>query len=106
MKLSVSDGDLSTAAWHKSSYSGASGGDCVEVLGGLPGVVPVRDSKVTDSPALLFRTAAWGPFVADLKRGRAEPGPGSGADGEAGREADAAPPLEALSALSEPGARL
>ncbi|MFD3489734.1 DUF397 domain-containing protein [Streptomyces sp. NPDC058690] len=68
MKISSSDYDLATATWHKSSYSGASGGDCLEVADGRPGVVPVRDSKVPDGPALVFRTAAWSSFVANLKR--------------------------------------
>ncbi|MFI6948753.1 DUF397 domain-containing protein [Streptomyces sp. NPDC050422] len=87
MKLSGSDYDLSTATWHKSSYSGGSGGDCLEigtwrkstysggdggdcleVLDGVPEIVPVRDSKVTDGPALMFRAAAWSTFVAGLKR--------------------------------------
>jgi hypothetical protein len=87
MKISSSDYDLTTAIWHKSSYSGGdggdclevatwrkstysggSGGDCLEVADGHPGVVPVRDSKVPDGPSLVFRTAAWSSFVADLKR--------------------------------------
>ncbi|MFB6778977.1 DUF397 domain-containing protein [Streptomyces sp. NPDC056352] len=68
MKISSSEFDLSTATWHKSSYSGGDGGNCLEVADGHPGVVPVRDSKVPDGPALVFRTAAWSPFVADLKR--------------------------------------
>ncbi|MFD4875060.1 DUF397 domain-containing protein, partial [Streptomyces sp. NPDC058420] len=38
--------DLSTAVWRKSSYSNSSGGECVEVRDDLPGLVPVRDSKV------------------------------------------------------------
>ncbi|TRV77227.1 DUF397 domain-containing protein, partial [Streptomyces sp. 130] len=33
-----------------------------------PDVVPVRDSKVTDGPAVVFATAAWQQFVTDLKR--------------------------------------
>ncbi|MGW8888620.1 DUF397 domain-containing protein [Streptomyces sp. NPDC055749] len=69
MKISSSDYDLSTATWHKSSYSDGSGGNCLEVLDGLPEVVPVRDSKVTDGPALVFRTAVWTTFVSDLKHG-------------------------------------
>ncbi|MFE5241032.1 MULTISPECIES: DUF397 domain-containing protein [unclassified Streptomyces] len=88
MKISSSDYDLSTAIWHKSSYSGGDGGnclevatwrkstysggdggDCLEVADGLPHVVPVRDSKVTDGPALVFRADAWAAFVADLRRG-------------------------------------
>ena len=68
MKISSSEFDLSTATWHKSSYSGGSGGDCLEVADGHPGAVPVRDSKVPDGPALVFRTAAWSSFVANLKR--------------------------------------
>ncbi|MFI6062018.1 DUF397 domain-containing protein [Streptomyces sp. NPDC051286] len=68
MKISSSDYDLTTATWHKSSYSDASGGNCLEVADGHPGVVPVRDSKVPDGPALVFRTAVWSSFVANLKR--------------------------------------
>lgn len=60
--------DLSTADWRKSSYSNGSGGDCVEVTDGLPGVVPVRDSKVTDGPALVIPATAWAHFVAAVTR--------------------------------------
>ncbi|WP_432186617.1 DUF397 domain-containing protein [Streptomyces sp. Tue6028] len=56
--------DLSNARWRKSSYSNGEGGDCVEVAAGVPGVVPVRDSKVPDGPALVFPSAAWAGFVA------------------------------------------
>ncbi|MFD3652367.1 DUF397 domain-containing protein [Streptomyces sp. NPDC058620] len=69
MKLSSSDYNLSTAIWRKSSYSDGSGGNCLEVLDGVPDAVPVRDSKVTDGPALVFRTDAWTTFVSGLKRG-------------------------------------
>lgn len=34
----------SEAVWRKSSYSGANGGECVEV-GNPPGLIAVRDSK-------------------------------------------------------------
>ncbi|MFF3299044.1 DUF397 domain-containing protein [Streptomyces sp. NPDC001741] len=68
MKISSSDYDLSTATWHKSSYSGGDGGNCLEVADGIPDIVPVRDSKMADGPALVFRTAAWTAFVSDLKR--------------------------------------
>ncbi|MEV5428386.1 DUF397 domain-containing protein [Streptomyces sp. NPDC052701] len=56
--------DLDTAIWHKSSYSG---GDCLEVTHDLPAVVPVRDSKNPGGPKLAFRAAAWAAFVANLK---------------------------------------
>ncbi|MGW1027429.1 DUF397 domain-containing protein [Streptomyces sp. NPDC002577] len=60
--------DLSAARWRKSSYSNGDGGECVEVADGLPGVVPVRDSKMQNGPALLFGTANWTAFMAELKR--------------------------------------
>ncbi|WP_373563613.1 DUF397 domain-containing protein [Streptomyces composti] len=34
---------------------------------GVPGVVPVRDSKVADGPVLMLSARAWGPFVEGLK---------------------------------------
>ena len=36
--------DLSGAQWRKSSYSGDTGGDCIEVAP-LDGIVAIRDSK-------------------------------------------------------------
>ncbi|MFD0168842.1 DUF397 domain-containing protein [Streptomyces decoyicus] len=59
--------DLSTAAWRKSSYSNGDGGDCVEVVDGLPGIVPVRDSKDPHGPAIAFPAAAWSSFVSAVK---------------------------------------
>ncbi|WP_405715342.1 MULTISPECIES: DUF397 domain-containing protein [unclassified Streptomyces] len=67
MKLNSPDLDLSTATWRKSMYSDGSGGDCLEVADGHPGIVPVRDSKVAEGPTLVFRAAAWTSFVSDLK---------------------------------------
>ncbi|MFE1885666.1 DUF397 domain-containing protein [Streptomyces diastatochromogenes] len=51
----------------KSSYSNGDGGHCVEVADNIPGLVPVRDSKVPQGPALILSAAAWEPFVASLK---------------------------------------
>ena len=59
--------DLSDALWFKSSYSNGSGGDCVEVAHNLPGIVPVRDSKAPEGPALILTAPAWTPFIASLK---------------------------------------
>jgi hypothetical protein len=59
--------DLSDALWFKSSYSNGDGGDCVEIAANFPGLVPVRDSKVPDGPALLLAARAWAQFVAALK---------------------------------------
>ncbi|GAB3817854.1 DUF397 domain-containing protein [Micromonospora zhanjiangensis] len=55
--------DLTGARWRKSTRSGSSGGDCVEVADNLGGVVGVRDSKDQDGPALAFSPAAWKSFV-------------------------------------------
>nr|WP_317442999.1 DUF397 domain-containing protein [Streptomyces collinus] len=59
--------DLSEALWFKSSYSNESGGNCLEVTRDIPGLVPVRDSKVPDGPAVLIGAAAWAPFVDALR---------------------------------------
>lgn len=53
--------------WRKSSYSGASNGDCVEVADSFPGAVPVRDSKNPGGPALVFSEHAWSAFVGETK---------------------------------------
>ncbi|MEV2238056.1 DUF397 domain-containing protein [Micromonospora sp. NPDC049891] len=58
--------DLSNARWRKSTRSGASGGNCVEVADNLPGVVGVRDSKDPTGPALTFAPSAWRAFVAQV----------------------------------------
>ncbi|MEV7988535.1 DUF397 domain-containing protein [Micromonospora sp. NPDC085948] len=62
--------DLSNARWRKSTRSGASGGNCVEVASNLPGVVAVRDSKDAAGPALRFAPAAWATFVAQVAERR------------------------------------
>ena len=49
-------------AWFKSSYSGSSGDDCVEVAT-TPATVHVRDSKVEQSPELAVSPAPWTSFV-------------------------------------------
>jgi len=47
--------------------SNEDGGNCVEVAHNIPGLVPVRDSKVPHGPALVVAAAAWATFVAALK---------------------------------------
>ncbi|WP_435189734.1 DUF397 domain-containing protein [Streptomyces sp. bgisy126] len=59
--------DLTGAQWRKSSYSGTSGGECVQVADGFPGVVPVRDSKNLAGPALVMGAEAWQTFVEGLR---------------------------------------
>ncbi|MGG2462740.1 DUF397 domain-containing protein [Streptomyces sp. RGM 3693] len=53
----------------KSSYSGANGGNCVEAGLGIPGVVPVRDSKDPRGPVLVIPAGGWSSFVAAVKGG-------------------------------------
>ncbi|MFJ3789163.1 DUF397 domain-containing protein [Kitasatospora sp. NPDC090091] len=60
--------ELGNVAWRKSSYSGQ-GGDCVEIAVGAARLVPVRDSKDPDGPALLFGTDAWDSFLTGVKDG-------------------------------------
>ncbi|MGW3492914.1 DUF397 domain-containing protein [Streptomyces sp. NPDC001020] len=48
--------------WFKSSYSGAEGGQCVEVAAGTA-VAHVRDSKAVAGPVLTVSREAWAVFV-------------------------------------------
>ncbi|MFF2192748.1 DUF397 domain-containing protein [Streptomyces sp. NPDC058157] len=69
-KSSYSGGDggdcLEVAAWRKSSYSAGDGGDCVEVCDAHPDLVPVRDSKQPEGPHVVFHARAWAAFVSTL----------------------------------------
>ena len=58
-----------TTSWRKSSYSGPTGDNCVEVLDDHPTAIPVRDSKSPNGPALVIPAASWSSFVTALKRG-------------------------------------
>jgi hypothetical protein len=60
--------DLGRAAWFKSSYSDAAQ-QCLEVATNLPGIVPVRDSKAPDRPALILPRTAFRAFVSAVGAG-------------------------------------
>ncbi|WP_380283693.1 DUF397 domain-containing protein [Kitasatospora purpeofusca] len=60
--------DQAGSSWRKSSYSGG-GGACIEVADGHPGLMPVRDSKDPNGPALLFPASAWQSFVTAIRAG-------------------------------------
>jgi hypothetical protein len=64
--------DLTRASWRKSSHSNGDGGNCVEVATGVPGAVPVRDSKHADGegPLLLVPADGWNTFLTAVKGGR------------------------------------
>jgi hypothetical protein len=56
--------------WRTSRYSNGNGGNCVEVADGVPGLVPVRDSKNRTGPVLMIRNSAWIPFIDSLTGNR------------------------------------
>nr|MDT0661440.1 DUF397 domain-containing protein [Micromonospora sp. DSM 115978] len=58
--------DLTGARWRKSTRSGSSGNNCVEVADNLVGVVGVRDSKDPTGAALTFAPPAWRAFLHSL----------------------------------------
>ncbi|WP_055600675.1 DUF397 domain-containing protein [Streptomyces aureus] len=60
---------LGAAAWRKSSYSGPNGGDCIEIAD-LAAHIAVRDSKNPEGPAFLATPAAFTAFVAAAAEGR------------------------------------
>ncbi|WUH93018.1 DUF397 domain-containing protein [Streptomyces sp. NBC_00433] len=60
---------LTQASWRKTSHSGGSGGECIEFAANLPDVIPVRDSKDPQGPALTFTPTAWTAFVDAVARG-------------------------------------
>ncbi|MEU8867611.1 DUF397 domain-containing protein [Streptomyces umbrinus] len=62
MNANPSAGGLSELTWFKSSYSGTSGGDCVEVAI-TPQAVHVRDSKDLPGSQIVIRVSAWVSFL-------------------------------------------
>ncbi|CAM5362757.1 DUF397 domain-containing protein [Streptomyces pilosus] len=62
MNTAESSAVASGLAWFKSSYSGAEGGDCVEVAANT-GVVHIRDSKAVAGPIVRVSREAWAGFV-------------------------------------------
>ncbi|GAA2081615.1 DUF397 domain-containing protein [Actinomadura alba] len=61
--------DVSSAQWRKSSRSGSSGDQCVEVAD-LYAAIGVRDSKDPGGPELTFTPGEWKTFTAYAKAGR------------------------------------
>lgn len=51
---------------HKSSYSGANGGDCVEIAE-TPGSVYMRDTQNRELGHLVFHTDAFAAFISDVR---------------------------------------
>jgi hypothetical protein len=57
---------VESGAWRKSTYSGTSGGDCIEIADGARAVL-VRDTKDRDGGTLEFSPAAWRRFTTSLR---------------------------------------
>jgi hypothetical protein len=68
MKNGPAGFDRNTTAWKKSTRSGGSGGNCVEVAQVSDGDWAVRDSKDPDGPILLFGSAGWRMFIDGIKK--------------------------------------
>ena len=58
-----------TPVWRKSSRSGGSGGQCVEVAQ-LAESIGVRDSKSPEGPHLAFDAVDWRSFAHRVKSGQ------------------------------------
>ncbi|MFI1163072.1 DUF397 domain-containing protein [Streptomyces sp. NPDC020801] len=56
---------LAGAAWRASSHSGGQG-NCVEIVDGIPALIPVRDSKRPTGPVITFTHDAWRTFITHL----------------------------------------
>jgi hypothetical protein len=61
--------ELADARWVKSSRSGPTGGNCVEVARLDDGRVAVRNSRYPSGPALVFTEPEWDAFVGGARDG-------------------------------------
>ncbi len=61
-----------SATWIKSSYSGPTGGNCVEVAFLSDGNVAMRNSRHPEGPALVFTRPEWDAFLGGARDGEFE----------------------------------
>jgi Domain of unknown function (DUF397) len=59
--------------WQKSSRSGPTGGNCVEIAALPGGDVAMRNSRDPDGPALIFTRAEWDAFSDGVTAGEFDP---------------------------------
>lgn len=62
---------MDSLVWVKSTYSGGSGDNCVEVAALPEGGCGIRDSKDATGPVLGFTADEWRAFVRGVKGGQA-----------------------------------
>jgi uncharacterized protein DUF397 len=55
--------------WVKSSYSGPTGGNCVEIAFLTGGGAAIRNSRDPDGAALIFTAAEWDAFLGGARDG-------------------------------------
>ncbi|GAA1521894.1 hypothetical protein GCM10009677_63670 [Sphaerisporangium rubeum] len=67
--MHLSDLDLSTVEWRKSSRSQGTSNNCVEVAHLADGNRAVRDSKNPGGPALGLTLDGWRDFIGGIKHG-------------------------------------
>ncbi|MFC6061885.1 DUF397 domain-containing protein [Streptomyces ochraceiscleroticus] len=58
---------LAEARWRKSSYSGDTGGDCVEIAE-VSALIAIRDSKNPDGPVLTVAHGTFAEFIGYVGR--------------------------------------
>ena len=61
---------LDDTTWQRPIPCGDNSGNCVEVNLARPGLVAVRDSKLGESPVLLFTPEEWTAFVTSVRAGQ------------------------------------
>jgi len=62
-----------TRQWIKSSFSGPTGGNCVEVAFLAGGQIAVRNSRDASGPTLVFTSAEWDAFLRGARGGEFDP---------------------------------
>jgi len=62
--------ELTGARWVRSSYSGPTGGNCVEVAFLAGGQVAVRNSRHPSGPPLVFSAGEWDAFIGGARDGQ------------------------------------
>ncbi len=63
-------GPAAEPRWRRSSHSGSTGGQCVEVaVASHDSAIAVRDSKDPAGPVLRFAPATWQSFLRSARRG-------------------------------------
>jgi Domain of unknown function (DUF397) len=60
---------LGAVVWVKSSRSGPTGGNCVEVAALLDGQIAMRNSRHPGGPVLVFTRAEWDAFLLGARDG-------------------------------------